>query len=100
MDPDIVSFFQVCAGIVITVASLATIGVAARVILLRAQRSAQRPRIDDNRLQHLEQSVDAIAIEVERISEAQRFATKLLTEKERESAGSSASLAEVRSRSV
>jgi hypothetical protein len=32
------------------------------------------------RLEHLEASVDAIAIEVERISEGQRFVTKLLSE--------------------
>jgi hypothetical protein len=32
-------------------------------------------------MQHLMQSVDAIAIEVERISEGQRFATKMLSEK-------------------
>jgi len=35
-------------------------------------------------MQHLMQSVDAIAIEVERISEGQRFATKMLTEKKSE----------------
>jgi hypothetical protein len=35
-------------------------------------------------MQHLMQSVDAIAIEVERISEGQRFATKMLSEKKPE----------------
>jgi hypothetical protein len=85
MDPDIVSFFQVCAGIVMTVGALAAIGITARVILLRAQRSAQRPPIDENRLQHLEQAVDAIAIEVERISEGQRYTTKLLSDRDRDS---------------
>ena len=85
MDPDVLTFFQVCAGIVMTVGALAAIGITARVILLRANRAAQRPPIDENRLRHLEQAVDAIAIEVERISEGQRFTTKLLTEKERES---------------
>jgi len=80
MDPDILAFFQVCAGIVMTVGALATIGITARVILLRAQRAAQRPQIDENRLRHLEQAVDAIAIEIERISEGQRFTTKLLSE--------------------
>jgi len=83
MDPDILSFFQVCAGIVITVGSLAFIGITARVILLRAHRAAEKPRFDENRLQHLEQAVDAIAIEIERISENQRFATKLLAEREK-----------------
>ena len=85
MDPDIVSFFQVCAGIVMTVGALAAIGITARVILLRAQRSSQRPPIDENRLQHLEQAVDAIAVEVERISEGQRYTTKLLSERNRDS---------------
>src|SRR5687767_4653843 len=32
------------------------------------------------RLERIEQAVDSIAIEVERISEAQRFTTRLLTE--------------------
>jgi hypothetical protein len=34
----------------------------------------------DERLEHLQQSVDAIALEVERIGEAQRFITKLAAE--------------------
>lgn len=33
------------------------------------------------RLERMEQSIDAIAVEVERISEGQRFTTKLLTER-------------------
>jgi hypothetical protein len=33
------------------------------------------------RLERMEQAIDSIAIEVERISEGQRFATKLLTER-------------------
>ena len=57
------------------------IGVSARVRLLRAERGSNAPRIDENRLQHLEQAVDAIAIEIERISESQRFTTKLLAER-------------------
>lgn len=35
----------------------------------------------DTRLTHLEQGVDSIAIEVERISEAQRFSAKLMAER-------------------
>lgn len=34
------------------------------------------------RMQRIEQALDSIAIEVERISENQRFTTKLLTERE------------------
>jgi hypothetical protein len=37
----------------------------------------------DDRLARLEQAVDAIALEVERISEGQRFTTKLLSEQAR-----------------
>jgi hypothetical protein len=40
---------------------------------------APRPELTD-RLTHLEQSVDAVAIEVERIGEGQRFMTRLFTE--------------------
>ena len=37
----------------------------------------------DDRLARLEHAVDAIALEVERISEGQRFTTKLLSEQSR-----------------
>jgi hypothetical protein len=35
------------------------------------------------RLERMEQAIDSIAVEVERISEGQRFATKLLSDKTR-----------------
>ena len=35
----------------------------------------------DGRLSEIQQSIDAVAVEVERISEGQRFTTKLLTER-------------------
>ena len=37
--------------------------------------------ISDERLARIEQAVDAMAIEIERISEGQRFTTKLLAER-------------------
>lgn len=43
-------------------------------------------RIED-RLTRIEQAVDAVAVEVERISEAQRFTTKLLSDQQREKLG-------------
>ena len=85
MDPDVYTFLAVCAVVVGSVGALVAIGVSARVRLLRAERGSNAPRIDENRLQHLEQAVDAIAIEIERISESQRFTTKLLADRERES---------------
>ena len=50
---------------------------------LGAQRlmTRQRPAADPHRLGQLQQSVDVIALEVERISEGQRYVTKLLDEK-------------------
>ena len=39
--------------------------------------------VADERFARLEQAVDAIALEVERISEGQRFTTKLLSEQAR-----------------
>ena len=37
----------------------------------------------DHRLERIEQAIDAMAVEVERISEGQRFVTKLLSDRER-----------------
>lgn len=53
------------------------------VVLRLAPRSDARPLSHEvtDRLTHLEQSVDAVAIEVERIGEGQRFMTRLFTER-------------------
>jgi hypothetical protein len=47
------------------------------------RKDAQIPatHYDDDRLARIEQAVDAIAIEVERIAESQRFLTRLQTER-------------------
>ena len=52
----------------------------------RLVRRAPQPHLSgaqqaDERLEHLQHSVDAVAIEVERIGEAQRFVTKLTAER-------------------
>ena len=54
---------------------------------LGAQRllARQRPATDQNRFDHLQQSVDVIALEVERISEGQRYVTRILNDKLRPS---------------
>jgi hypothetical protein len=41
----------------------------------------------EERLNRIEQGVDAVAVEVERISEAQRFTTRLLSERQKEQLG-------------
>lgn len=45
-----------------------------------ATRSGQTPAASPDRFDRLEQGIEAIAIEVERVSEGQRFVTKLLSE--------------------
>jgi hypothetical protein len=47
----------------------------------RVPRETGLPAIDDTRFSRLEDAVDAIAVEVERIAEAQRFSAKLLSER-------------------
>ena len=80
MDPDVITFAAVSCVIVGLVGSLAAIAVVTTKILMRGP-SKQVAHVDDERLEHLQQSVDAIAIEVERIAEAQRFSAKLLSER-------------------
>jgi hypothetical protein len=73
-------------------AFLFTIAVIALGIpLIRAfTRRWDRPAISDKpsaeitaRLERIEQAVEAVAIEVERIAEAQRFSAKLMSEQQR-----------------
>ena len=56
-----------------------------RWIWKRSSAPAPRPAPIDSaaqqRLEHLQQAVDTIAIEVERISEGQRFVTRLLSQR-------------------
>ena len=52
------------------------------VLRLRsAPQAAALPQETADRLKHLEQSVDALAIGVERVGEAQRYQTKIIDEK-------------------
>ena len=55
---------------------------AARMMWKRTNRPVQQAMSDDasKRLERLEQGMDAIAIEIERVSEGQRFVTRLLSE--------------------
>jgi hypothetical protein len=75
-------FAQVAAIIVVLVGSLTTIGVVTARAVQRAGRQPlpESPEADE-RFERLQQSVDAIAVEVERIAEAQRFSAKLLAER-------------------
>jgi DNA-binding transcriptional regulator YdaS (Cro superfamily) len=56
----------------------------ARAFARRVERAPLQPSVPPDvvaRLERMEQALDSIAIEVERISEGQRFTTKLLSER-------------------
>jgi hypothetical protein len=50
----------------------------------RAQLTNAEPAFSDDRMRRLEQAVDSMAIELERIGEGQRFVTRLFAERGRE----------------
>ena len=66
-------------------AAATAIGVpVARAYARRLDREPREPSVPaelQSRLERMEQALDSIAIEVERISEGQRFTTKLLAER-------------------
>jgi hypothetical protein len=82
IDPDAISFAVVMTVIVTSVAVLVGVYVAAKWAIAVTRRRELGPGpLADSRLEQLQQSVDSIAIEVERITEAQRFTVKLMTER-------------------
>ena len=79
-DPDLVVILQ---ALVTAVIGGPVAWAVARRINARsaAPPSAAIPASVEQRLAHIEQAVDAIAVEMERVSEGQRFTTKLLAER-------------------
>jgi hypothetical protein len=69
-----VSFFITVA---VTVKSIAGIWMKR----IDARRSAMHLEAVDRRLERIEAAIDVMAVEVERIAEAQRFAVRLATER-------------------
>ena len=75
------------AKVMVVVSMCVAVAYSVKVIASSALRfeelkRADRPRVNsEDRLARIEQAVDAIALEVERISEGQRFTTKLLSER-------------------
>ena len=77
-------FVFVMTGVV---ASTLVVLAIIRAIAGRAGNNAKQPRASElevdfsERLGRMEQAIDSIAVEVERVSEAQRFVTKILAER-------------------
>jgi hypothetical protein len=86
LDPDVAKLAQIFVVIGLFVASLLGMVLVIKVAFFRSKKKSQPmdpglPRVDDSRFTRLEQAVDSIAIEVERIAEAQRFSVKLMSER-------------------
>jgi len=81
-DADLISFLIVTTGVLSTTTLLfAVLWIRARERALRTRLARQSPESLGEDLAHLVQAVDAVAIEVERISEAQRFTALTLAER-------------------
>ena len=68
--------------LMITVISVGT--PIAKALARRMDQRTLQPRVPQEvmaRLERMEQAIDSVAVEVERISEGQRFTTKLLSER-------------------
>jgi hypothetical protein len=69
----------------LTVIALAVGVPLARAFARRMDRQRLQPPVTPEvlqRLERMENAIDAVAVEIERISENQRFTTRLLTERE------------------
>jgi hypothetical protein len=77
-----VSLFGALASLAFAINAITRAWVARGRDEAKLANAAATP-LADARLARLEQAVDAIALEVERISETQRFTTKLLNEQVR-----------------
>ncbi len=81
MDPEVGNF------VVVMIVIVGVVGCLAGIVMwtfrsfhkIRQPQFIQQPNFDQQ-LAQLQQSVDSIAVEVERIAEAQRFSTKLLAD--------------------
>jgi hypothetical protein len=84
-DPDILVPISLFAMIAVVAVGTPLVRALAR----RWDREGGTPRIPAEvsaRLERMEQAIDAMAVEVERVAEGQRFMTKLLAERPKEAA--------------
>ena len=90
MDPDVGRLAQILTVVAAFGGFVTVMWLVARAVTSRIGRGAPRsqsfPPVDDARFTRLEQSLESIAIEVERIAEAQRFQAKLMAERAGEGA--------------
>ena len=84
---------ETALGLMGLIAAIFILGPFARMIARRMERRPEMRAVEQrdqliqqqmHQLEQLQQSVDAMSVEVERISESQRFQSKLMLEKSRE----------------
>ena len=85
MDADVAKIAQIVTVFVVALSFLSIVTHFVKARYLREKRKSEIPAsamsVDDSRFERLERAVDAIALEVERMTEAQRFTAKLMTER-------------------
>lgn len=85
IDPDVISFAVSMTVIVSSITVLVGVYVGAKWAIAASKRHERgSATLADGRLEQIQQSIDSIAIEVERITEAQRFTAKLMAERAEE----------------
>ena len=88
MDEDIIiPIAGMITGLVMVIGLPLVILYARKVWNRDSASSAQSAPMNDHRLERIEQAIDAMAVEVERIAEGQRFVTKLLSDRGQERVG-------------
>jgi hypothetical protein len=86
MLPQVVVLAQVLALVLMFIGGVIGLSfVAKKLFFPAAARRTSAP--DDARLRRLEEGMDAIAVEIERVAEAQRFTTRLLAARATEHEG-------------
>ena len=73
--------FDVAVAAIVFGTVSSTVITLARMKMKAQQQNAMGDPNVEHRLERIEQAVDAIAIEVERMAESQRFTTRLLSER-------------------
>ena len=82
MDPDVARIAMLFAVIAAFGTVMTVVGVTASRFLARRPKPEEQdaPVVSEARFARLERAIDVIAVEVERIAEAQRFSAQLMAE--------------------
>ncbi len=92
MNEDIViPIAGMITGVIMLLGFPLAIVYARKLWMKDSQTNVQHSPVTDHRLERIEQAIDAMAVEVERVAESQRFMTKLLSERAKEPVGIAAS---------